>query len=111
MAADDTRQLPPLGAEAGDRLNRLGRMPFNGQLAALIRGDYTSADWRSIHTPTERLELLFRLDHDQQFESLRAACFSLTEWCTFASRYPQRVLMLHREFCFITVTTPEWCER
>ena len=111
MAGDDTHQLPPVGASPEDRLQRLERMPFDGQLAALLRGDYTAAEWRSTQTPARRLELLYRLDHDKQFDALRARCFSLDEWCAFARRHPGRVLLLYDEFAFITVTTPEWCER
>jgi len=111
MAGDHTRQLPPVGAEAADRLQRLERMPLGGQLAALIRGDYTSAEWRRIHRPAERLEVLCGLDEEQQFDALRARCFSLEEWCVFARRHPQQVLILDDEYAFITITTPEWCER
>ena len=108
--SDDTQKLPAVGLEQIDRLV-LGRMPFAAQLAALLRGEYSSADWRSLYTPAKRLELLSELDHQQQFDALRARCFSLDEWCAFARRYPERVLVLAGEYAFITVTTPEWCER
>ena len=111
MASDDTRQLPPVGAEAGERLRRLERMEFPAQLAALLRGEYTSAEWRTSKAPAARLELLCGLDDDQQLDALRARCFSIDEWCAFARRCPQRVLMLGGEYAFIAVTTPEWCER
>ncbi len=109
--SDHTRQLPPVPVEAAERLQALERMPFSLQLAALLRGDYTSAEWRLIHTRAERLKLLFWLDDGEQFDSLRARCFSLDEWCEFACRHPHRVFKLHGEFAFITVATPEWCER
>ncbi len=111
MASDDTHQLPTVELDPAERLRRLGRMPFDGQLAALLRGDYTSAEWRSVQPPARRLELLCGLDHEQQFDALRARCFSLDEWCAFARRHPERVLILDGEYAFITVTTPEWCER
>ena len=111
MASDDTHQLPPVEVDPAERLRRLGRMPFDGQLAALLRGDYTSAEWRSVQPPARRLELLCGLDHEQQFDALRARCFSLDEWCAFASRHPEQVFILDGEYAFITVTTPEWCER
>ncbi len=111
MASDDTHQLPTVEVEPAERLRRLERMPFDGQLAALLRGDYTSAEWRSIQISARRLELLCGLDHEQQLDALRARCFSLDEWCAFASRHPERVFILDGEYAFITVTTPEWCER
>ena len=111
MASDKTRQPPAVELEADDRLEALLRMPFRGQLAALLRGEYTSAEWRRSKTPAERLELLCRLDDDQQLDALRARCFSLDEWCAFARRYPRRVFMLGGEYAFIAVTTPEWCKR
>ncbi len=111
MASDDTHQLPPVELDPAERLRRLERMPFDSQLAALLRGDYTSAEWRRSRTRAERLELLSRLDHEQQFDALRARCFSLDEWCAFARRHPERVYMLGGEYAFIAVTTPEWCER
>jgi len=111
MAADDTRQLPPVDVDPGERLRRLERMPFAGQLAAVERGEYTLAEWRALRTPEERLELLRGLSHDHQLDALRLSCFSLDEWCAFARRHPYRVFMLDGEFAFITVTTPEWCER
>ncbi len=111
MASNKTRQLPAVAPEAAERLEALRRMPFRGQLAALLRGEYTSAEWRRSRTRAERLELLSRLDHEQQFDALRARCFSLDEWCAFARRHPERVFILDGEYAFITVTTPEWCER
>lgn len=111
MATDDTRQLPPVEVDPGDPLRRLERMPFAGQLAALLRGEYTSREWRRTRTPQERLELLCGLTEDQQIDALRVSCFTLDEWCAFARRYPHRVLMLGGEYAFIEVTTPEWCER
>lgn len=108
--SDPTRQLPSIPREDLDR-RALRRMPFAAQLAALLRGEYTSADWRSMHTAAERLELLCGLGDELQFDALRARCFSLNEWCAFARRYPERVHLLNGEFAFITVTTPEWCER
>ena len=111
MAADNTRELPAVAAEPSHRLARLERMPFSGQLAALLRGDYTSSEWRSIRTPGERLELLCGLGEDEQLDALRARCFSLGEWCAFARRHPQRPFMLGGEYAFIAITTPEWCER
>ena len=104
-------QLEQLACETGDRLQALARASFRGQLAALGRGEYTVAEWRTIRTPSERLELLCGLSEDEQLDALRAACFSLDEWCAFARRHPQRVFMLAGEYAFITVTTPEWCER
>ncbi len=111
MASDKTRQLPAVNADARDRLEALRRLPLANQLSALLRGEYTSAEWRSIRTPAERLELLCGLDEDQQLDALRARCFSLDEWCAFARRHPERVFILDGEYAFITVTTPEWCER
>jgi len=111
MAADDTHQLPPVEVCPGERLRRLERMPFVGQLAALGRGEYTSSEWRAARPPDERLELLCGLSEDQQIDALRASCFSLDEWCAFARRHPYRVFKLGDEFAFIVVTTPEWCER
>ena len=111
MAADNTRELPAVGTEPSDRLARLERMPLSGQLAALLRGDYTSSEWRSIRTPGERLELLCGLSEDEQLDALRVSCFTLSEWCAFARRAPGRVFMLGGEFAFIAITTPEWCER
>ncbi len=111
MASGKTRQLPAVALEPDDRLEALRRLSFAKQLAALLRGEYTSAEWRSIRTPAERLALLCGLDDDQQLDALRARCFSLDEWCAFASRHPQRVFMLGGEYAFIAVTTPEWCER
>ncbi len=111
MAGEDTRQLPPVGAEPSDRLRALERMPFSGQLAALLRRDYTSREWRSIRTATERLELLCGLGEFEQIDALRVSCFSLDEWCAFARRHPHRVFMLGGEYAFIAITTPEWCER
>ena len=111
MATDTARQLPPLGAEPSDRLRALERMPFSGQLAALGRRDYTSREWRSIRTATERLELLCGLGEDEQIDALRVSCFSLDEWCAFARAFPERVARLNGEFCFIAITTPELCER
>ena len=107
---DHTKKLPPVQLEQIDRLV-LERMPFGAQLAALLRGEYSSASWRGIYSPAKRLELLCKLDHEQQLDALCARCFSLDEWCTFARRYPERVLLLNGEYAFITVTTPEWCER
>ena len=111
MASDDTHQLPPVEVDPAERLRRLERMQFPGQLAALLRGEYTSSEWRRTRRPDERLELLCGLSEDQQIDALRVSCFSLDEWCTFARRHPQRVLMLGGEYAFIAVTTPEWCER
>jgi hypothetical protein len=111
MATDDTRQLPHVDADPRDRLRRLKRMPLSGQVAALLRRDYTGGEWRAIHTPGERLELLCGLTEDEQLDALRASCFSLDEWCAFARRHPQRPFMLDGEYAFITVTTPEWCEQ
>ena len=111
MARDHTRQLPPVEVEPEDRLRRLKRMPFHGQLAALGRGEYSSSEWRAIRAPAQRLELLFGLGEDAQIDALRVSCFSLDEWCAFARRHPERVFMLGGEFAFIALTTPEWCER
>ncbi len=111
MATNHTPQLPHLGSEASGRLRALKRMSFAGQLAAILRGEHTVAEWRSIRTPTERLELLCTLGEDEQIDALRASCFTLTEWCAFARRAPHEVLMLGGEYAFIAITTPEWCER
>ena len=81
MASDRTRQLPAVEPEAAERLEALRRMPFGAQLAALLRGEYTSAEWRTSKAPAARLELLCGLDDDQQLDALRARCFSIDEWC------------------------------
>lgn len=111
MACDHTHELPRVEPAPGERLDAVGRMPFAGQLAALLRSEYTSSEWRRIRTPSERLELLCGLSDDEQLDALRARCFSLEEWCAFARRHPQRPFMLAGEYAFITVTTPEWAER
>ncbi len=111
MATTRTRALPALGSGRGDRLRTLSRMPFAGQLAALVRGEYTAGEWRGTRTAAERLELLCGLGEDDQLDALRATCFSIGEWCAFARRHPDRVFMLGGEYAFIAITTPEWCER
>ena len=93
------------------RLAALERMSFPEQLTALERRECTIGEWRSVRTPAERLELLCGLSEDEQLDALRAACFTLAEWCAFARRSPDRVFTLGGEFAFIAVTTPEWCER
>ena len=111
MATEGTGQLRDVAAEPADRLRALERMPFATQLTALLRGEYSPAEWRQLRTPAERLEVLCRLSDAEQIEALRARCFSLDEWCAFARRAPGRVCVLNGEWAFITVTTPEWCER
>ena len=111
MRTKRTAPLRDVAAEPAERLRALGRMPFDAQLAALLRGEYSPAEWRQIRTPAERLKLLFRLSDGEQLDALRARCFSLDEWCAFARRHPERVFILDGEYAFITVTTPEWCER
>ena len=104
-------QLQHLGSDPSDRPKAVARTSFRGQLAALLRGEYAVAEWRRSRTQEERLELLCGLSDDEQLDALRARCFSLGEWCAFARRYPQRPFMLGGEYAFITITTPEWCER
>jgi len=102
---------PSAHTNSRERLAALARMNFLEQLTAIERGGCTLPQWRSLRTAAERLELLCGLTEDEQLDALRAACFTLSEWCTFARRSPGRVFMLGGEFAFIAVTTPEWCER
>ena len=92
MASAPTRALPPPSPARSERLQALGRMSFAGQLAALVRGEYTPAEWRGTRTAAERLEVLCGLCEDDQLDALRASCFTLGEWCAFARRAPSRTM-------------------
>ncbi len=112
LCAGSLPAAPPRTPAA--RVRALRRMKAPQQLAALRRGDYSFDEWATAWPVSgrapERLELLARLDEDEQYDALRDERFSLTEWCAFARRDPYRCARIGNEFAFIVVTTPEWCE-
>ena len=58
----------------------------------------------------ERAKQLERMSDHEQLAALRRREYTLEEWCAFAREHPGRVARLGGEFCFIAITTPEWCE-